>query len=526
MLKKILLAGLALLLVGGLGVFMLARSVLGQDSVRAALATQLSNAIGQRVTIGAIGASIYPRITVSLGEVAIGEPARIRVRALHVGTDLGALLSRRIEHGSMRLEGARIELPLPTLAPTSGGNTGAGPGADAEGGAGSPVEIVSIDEIVLHDVEIVSGGRTLRGEIEAVPQGNGVALRRLMLSADDTTLEATGQITDLAGPVGEIAIKADQLNFDRLLAFVEDFSGGAGVTSAPQGAVERPATPKGGAAPAMNLTVSLEANRATIGALAIDRVSGRARVTDGGASLDPLAFGLFGGRYEGALALTLGSGAPSFRWTATLAGIDVAAATAFAGSPGTMTGRLSGRIDLSGEGADAAAAIKSARGTARVDIADGVIKNLGLVRSLIVATSMRPDAKEQAARASTDEPFSKLGATLTIAGGGASTQDLLFDSENLRLAAAGAVQLDGSAVNLKGQVQLSEALTKQAGQDLVRYTEEKGRVTLPATITGSASDLRVRIDAGDMAKRAIRNRAAEEAQGAIKKGLGGLLKRP
>ena len=522
MLKKILLGGLGLLLVGGLGVYMLARSVLAQDSVREALAAQVSQAIGQPVKIGAIGASIFPRISVRLGEVAIGEPARIQVRALHVGTDLAALLSRRIEHGSMRLEGARIELPLPALAPSSAGAAG-DDGADAD--AGSGVEIVSIDEIVLHDVEIVSGGRTLRGEIEAVPQGKGIALRRLMLSADDTTLEATGQITDLAGPVGELAIKADQLNFDRLLAFVEAFSGGAGVASAPTGAAERPATPKANA-PAMNVTVSLDANRATIGALAIDRVSGRARVTDGGASLDPLAFGLFGGRYEGALALTLGSGAPSFRWTATLAGIDVAAATAFAGSPGTMTGRLAGRIDLSGEGADAAAAIQSARGTARIDIVDGMIKNLGLVRGLVVATSMRPDAKEQAAGTSTDEPFSKLGATLTIAGGGASTQDLLFDSENLRLAAAGGVQLDGSAINLKGQVQLSEKLTEQAGRDLVRYAGENGRVTLPATITGSASDPRVRIDAGDMAKRAIRNRATEEAQGAVKKGLGGLFKRP
>jgi hypothetical protein len=50
-------------------------------------------------------------------------------------------------------------------------------------------------------------------------------------------------------------------------------------------------------------------------------------------------------------------------------------------------------------------------------------------------------------------------------------------------------------------------------------------VTLPATITGSAESPQVRIDVASMAKRAITNRANEEAQKVLKKGLGGLLQR-
>jgi hypothetical protein len=56
---------------------------------------------------------------------------------------------------------------------------------------------------------------------------------------------------------------------------------------------------------------------------------------------------------------------------------------------------------------------------------------------------------------------------------------------------------------------------------LVRYTQEQGRVTLPATIGGSAENLRVRIDAADLAKRALVNRAGEE----VTKGLGKLFRR-
>ena len=87
------------------------------------------------------------------------------------------------------------------------------------------------------------------------------------------------------------------------------------------------------------------------------------------------------------------------------------------------------------------------------------------------------------------------------------------------------MKLDGTAINLQGQVQLSDELSKQAGSDLVRYTQDQGKVTLPATITGSADSPQVRIDVGSMARRAVTNKANEEAQKAITKGLGGFFKK-
>lgn len=274
----------------------------------------------------------------------------------------------------------------------------------------------------------------------------------------------------------------------------------------------------------MNIAVSLDADRATMGTLSLQKLTGRARVTPEAITMEPVSFGLFGGHYEGGLTLTLGK-TVEFRLNAALSDIDLAAATKFAGSPDALTGRLSGTIDLSGRGIDAASALRTARGTGRVDITNGTVKGLGLVRTIIVATSGRGGAPPQSGAAqstgaSSDEPFARLSATLTVANGSASTQDLRFESNDLLLAAAGAVRLDGSAIDLAGQVQLSDKLSQQAGRDLVRYTQDQGRVTLPATITGSAGSPQVRIDVASVAKRAIVNRATEEAQKGIKKGLG------
>jgi len=119
MLKKTVLGVLVAALVGAIAVFVWARSVLAQDSVRTAIAARLTQALGQPVSIGGIGASIYPRVAVDLYNVTIGPQANIRVNSLRIGTDFRALLSRRIEHGSMRLTGARLQLPLPAFAPAT-----------------------------------------------------------------------------------------------------------------------------------------------------------------------------------------------------------------------------------------------------------------------------------------------------------------------------------------------------------------------------------------------------------------------
>src|SRR6476646_4182278 len=142
MLRKTLIGGGLVLAALSIGLFFWARAVFTHDTVRTALAAQLSAALGQPVTVGRISAGIYPRVTVNLGDVTIGKPVRIQVQTLHVGTDFRALISRRIEHARLELSGARIELPLPALSNDSGGSA-------AEPTTKPPVEIVSIDDIAL-----------------------------------------------------------------------------------------------------------------------------------------------------------------------------------------------------------------------------------------------------------------------------------------------------------------------------------------------------------------------------------------
>jgi uncharacterized protein involved in outer membrane biogenesis len=510
--KKLVAALVVLALAGGAALYFWAHSILASDTVRTAVASQLTRVLGQPVRIGSIGASIVPRVTMTLADVTIGDPARITIADLDVGTSLRALISRRIEHATVRLNGARIDLPLPAFA------FAASPATDEP--AGAPVTIVSVDDIALHDVDIVSGRRTLHGDVDLTAHGRAVTIRRAALSADGTALDLTGTITDIDAPAAELTVKARSLDIDQLLAFVSDFASGAAApasagTPAPA-TIEAP--PAGGSHPKMDLLIALDAERASIGTLAMTAVAGRARITAGEARLEPITFGIFGGHYDGVLWLSLGA-APRFHLGASVNGIDLASVSTFAGHPGVLTGTLAGRLGLDGRGQTAADVIRTTAGTATIDARDGSVKGLGLVRGLVLATSMRGDSKADLGSTTADEPFTRMGGTFALAGGTATTKDLRFESKDVLLSAAGTIRLDGSRLDLAGPVQLSDALSKQAGRDLVRYTASDGRVTLPVTITGSADDPHVGVDLTSLARRAIINRAGEE----VKKALGDLL---
>jgi uncharacterized protein involved in outer membrane biogenesis len=506
-----------LLVLGGASAFVLARTALTGDNVRAAVAAQVSGALGQPVTIGRLDASIYPRVTMKLGDVTIGQPATIQLRDVRLGTNLRALFSRRIEHADVRIDGARVQLPLPALA--MGGATGSS--------AGAPVEIVSIDEVVLNAVEVVRGDRVLRGDVELVPQGGGVQLRRVALAAEDMSIEMTGKLTSLAPLEGSIDASTPAVNLARLLAFLGDFAGPS------------PAAAPGTSTKGLDgrLTFTLTAGRATTGTLALTDLKTTAMMTPGAVALDPASFGVFGGRYEGTIHLALGD-TPRFRWRAKLTGIDTPALMTFAGSPNTISGTLSGSIELESAGLEMDKALRNARGAARIDIANGSIAGLSLLRTVVLATSGRggyatsaASAVESSGQKAEAERFSRLGATLALAGGTITTNDFAMTSTDADLTGAGTLRLATMMTNLDGQVRLSEALSQKGGTDLYRYTQEGGRVTLPAKVSGPLANLSVQIDIGQAVARAARNKAAEELNKAIERnlpgGLGGLFrKRP
>jgi uncharacterized protein involved in outer membrane biogenesis len=400
--------------------------------------------------------------------------------------------------------------------------------------------VVSVRDVVFEDVEILSGGRSVRGDVTLVPDADGVEISKADLAADGETLSVTGRITDLAGPAGEVTVTATSLAFDRLLVFAMDFVRPAAAESSTPAKPEGPAVPSPSVptptvpeppaptppAPTvttgtMNLIVNLQADRVTFGTLALEALSGRTHITPSLVTVSPVRFGVFGGRYDGALTFTLERD-PAFRINAAVADVDVGSVLTFLDGGDAISGTLSGNVDIHGRGLQPASIERTAAGTARVAVRNGVVKRLGLVSRVVRAGSMRANADVDVPSGTgmPDEPFSNLSATFAVGNGRILSHDLLFRSDSLDLSASGSVALNGEAMSLAGDVRLSQALTRDAGRDLVRYTQKDGRVTIPISIDGSLDAPRVRVDLAKATERAIINRANEELKEQLREGFG------
>jgi hypothetical protein len=267
----------------------------------------------------------------------------------------------------------------------------------------------------------------------------------------------SGTITDATGPVGDLTVKAKGLDVPALVSFLVDFSKGAGLAR-PTG--QRPAPGATSDLPAtMNVSATIEADRAVFGALAIERVQGRARITRTSITVDPAQFQVFGGQYDGTLELTL-SDTSEFTLASSVVDIDMGELARFAGRPGSLTGHLSGRIDISGRASDV---LNTSRGRARIEATDGSVKGLGLVRGIVLPPLRARGRSPIRARPSLNRSREWWD---------------VHRRRRLRRNGESDVRIEGpaaqrhwrlpagwGAIKVESRVQLSEALSAQAGRD-------------------------------------------------------------
>ncbi len=514
MAKKIALAIVALLVLLAAGGYVLLRSLVSDETVRAQLSSRLTAALGQPVVIDRAHLVFSPKIGLELGGVRVGAPARVRLERVRLVTGLRALLNRRVEGAEVVVDGGDVELPLPPMTLGGSAPAGAAPAAPADRGSGRGLAVVSVDTIAFRNVRVASGGRVVAVDLDTSLSADRLDVKRLAATADGLQIEGTGAVMNLGDPHAVFDLTASELDLDQIMAILAAFTPAVpdGASPAPAPAPKRPAA--AGATPA--IAVSLTAPKGRVAGVAFTDLTAKAAVDGGRVSLDPLSFGVFGGRYAGSLVVDTAGAVPVFTWAATLDGVDVAAALAAAGADAAMTGRLSARVRLTGAGADAAAALGSLNGTGRVDVKNGTLPHLELVGAVVRAVGRPGEAPT-----GSGEAFSTLGGSFSLANGVLTSTDLMMDSRDLDVDGAGTVSLAAASMDVRANLRLSEDLSKRVGRDAARLTGERTRMTFPVVVTGPVAQPGVTVDARGLVQKA----ATEELRKQLEKGIGNLLKK-
>jgi uncharacterized protein involved in outer membrane biogenesis len=505
--KKLLLIALAVILIIVAGLAIAVRMLIDPERVRSTIEAQASTAIGMPVTLQAADIAIWPRPRVTLSGLKVGEPASLTLERIEVATALRALLSRRIEGAELTIADSTVDLPA--LLTALGGLAESSPPPPAAEGtpADAPLTLVSVETIALRNVRIIFDGGTATVNLESALRGDRLEIRTFELASDVTDLKASGAIDSLAGRRGKLTIDADALDLDRMIALLSRLQG-------PQAAPGAQSTP--GPSETFDMTFDVTAATGRAGGVQFENLETAIHATPTAVLLDPLEFGAFGGTVGGKARVETSGPEPQLVLDATFSQLDAGAVAAFAGQPGAIDGRLAGELHVTGAGSEPAAALASASGSGALTVTDGAIANLHLVRQIVLAFG-----KPAPGSTGGGDRFTRITAAMQLARGVLRFSKLLFASPDVDVDGSGTLDLKAGVVDVTGRARLSEALTAQAGRDLVRFTADENRVTVPVTVTGGIAAPRVGVDTGALLKRAAEN----ELKSQIKQRTGGLLDR-
>jgi len=497
MARRLVWVAVALAAICLAGVLLL-RSRLADDRIKAALEAQASAYVGEPVRIGALDFRLFPRPGLTLSRVSVGASSELTIDRLVLSTGLRPLLSRRIAEADIIVDRSRLDAPrffalLTKPRPEA---------ATTPGSAGFQID--AIRSIALRSVTLASGGRTLLVNADLSYSARGLEVERVSASAEHTTLTASGAVTDLARRVGHFTIDAASLDLDGLIEFAAPFGGQSASSSSSSGPLD------------ITLQIAAKTGRA-IGA-EFSGLAAVCRLTSGRVVLDPLKLSLFSGGYNGAVSVRTGTAQPQYDWRGTFSGIDVAQLARFAGASGTITGTLQSRGTLHGAGSDVQRAFTGAAGNVSVNVRDGAVPGLEIVRTVILAFG-RPSGE---APQGSGERFSELAADFAVGNRRAATDNLTFASRDFDMHGRGWIDLGTHALKLDTDIVLSQELSKQAGRDLYRYASEGDRIVLPARITGTAEHPSVTVDVADALARAAKNQLKEKAKSFLK----GIIRQP
>jgi uncharacterized protein involved in outer membrane biogenesis len=519
--RKLLLGIIVVLAVIAAGVYFFANRLLASDLVRSTLEQQLSTRFGQTVHIRAIAASLFPRVAVNLRDVTVGESAAVQLGDLRVVTGLRGLFSRTIEHAEVVVSRSRLSLPLPfPLVPA--------PAPNAPPASGPGFTVTSIRVISFRDIDVAAGNQAVRINLDASVDGDRLDITRLTMNGKRTKVEARGALTSIASLQGTVDAKAEPLDLDEIVAITSAFTAPAGLTPAPgsartkgqvSGAAQPP--PRSSDTIPMHIVAKIAAPSGQFGAYAFRDFSSSIDLSPGHVSLSPVSVKTFDGKFQGRVDVDTSGAVPRMRLNGRVEGLNVADAMKVSGSPGGITGKLAGAVNLTAVGADAASVMRSAHGTIDAAVTDGSMPHLDMVRTIVLAFGKPTGAPPQGSGSA----FSRLAGTFAIANETLTSDNLSFASRDFDMQGRGTLNLASSGVDARADVALSQDLTAQAGTDLRRYAQQDGRVIVPATVGGTLSSPHVSVDVAAAMKRALGNELKRRSntliEGLFKKKGGG-----
>jgi uncharacterized protein involved in outer membrane biogenesis len=449
--------------------------IVDADSLKAAAESRVSQALGRPVTVAEISFSIWTGPAIRANGLEVGgpegdeAPITLRVDRVNVRPAILPLLRKELEIRSARLQGGVLR----------------------QG-----------DRVLADDLD-------LRGRVSL--RDGGLTLDQLVLDAEELRFEVSG--TASAPTDSDSAIRFDlatpMLDLDALVGLA------AAMSTAPPGERGQPAPPGSRSYGDLHARGTLRAERGLIQGIEVGDISIEVVMEGGVLTLDPVRYEISEGRGEGRIEIDLDD--PALPFSVANRSDDLAPGVLLASVDPSWSETIAGvgLVDLRATGsAGAADPARSLRGTARLEVRDGMLAGIDLVREVGRVFELAGLGGVEGDRTEFDD----LSGTFDIGAGKAVTKDLRLRSTLVDLDGNGDLDLNGSldlALLATFSPELSEALIGKVAQ--LEYRKGKdGRVSIPLRVVGNMTEPRVEIDLDRILRDGIQDRIKKRGKGLLR----------
>ena len=338
---------------------------------------------------------------------------------------------------------------------------------------------------------------------------NSFNLNRLAMQLDDTNINGTVKLTDLTTMSGSFDVDIDNINADRYLPPPSESTATTNTNEASPLPVDDLRK--------LNVEGSIDIKQLTISGLKLTDISVPLKAGKGVIALNPIKASLYEGTFNGNIGLDVTGADSVANVNTTLSAINLAPLMQDFMDSTYVSGKGNIELALEGRGNDSKAIKRSLNGSGKLAVNDGVLSGVDVGGSLTAVETMIRSRKLVSLPQGGQTPFENFSATLAIANGVVSSNDLLIKAPGWQLSGAGTLaDLDRELIDFDLVARVDPATATVAEQQY-----DIGGHDLPIACGGTLSSPRCLPDAKAIATAAVTNVVQDRLGNFLRDRLGG-----
>jgi AsmA protein len=372
------------------------------------------------------------------------------------------------------------------------------------------------DGTVLRSAELAASFETTgaRGEF-----------RDIAVELDDSRITGEFSVENFADPAYRFVLRADRIDADRYLPpTAEPLAAGPTAAGAAAATAAAPVEKRLGdialaSEPLTNTKVSGTASVGSlrIGGMDFEQLETDVNFGDGRAELGSVRTELYGGEFDGGLAIDASGESGEVHLTGNARNVALQPLLEAMLGSAHLSGTGNVQLDLTGRGDTINEALQTAAGQLNIEFRDGLIDGVNLGRKLCEAVNLARGLPPPATASDTTR-YTVIRGNATVSGGNASSTDLFAATAFVDLTGSGDVRLADQWIDNQYRAQLTGPIAI-AGCESMNETIANSPIPINFTLQGQLPDIQVGIDRSqllrDWTRREIRQRAEDSIRDAI-----------